>query len=200
MPLLHLLLECRVRIIAEQLKQTKPDVLLLCSYLHDSIQLTRAFKEHGIQPQAIIGSGAGSKDPAFAQTLGEDAESWMVVNEWNVDMKRAGTEKVNAAFRQRFGTDMNGIAAVSYVSIWILKEALEQAGSTRGENLRRALTNLQVKTGPATILPMGRVVFDAKGNNAAMPIITQIQQGKQRTVWPRELASTRPRFGQYFIQ
>lgn len=186
--------------IAKQIRRVMPDVILHSSYLHDSVKLARSFKKVGVRPKAIIGTGAGSKDPEFANSLGRDAQNWMVVNEWSGDMQRAGTQRLNERFRRRFGEDMNGIAAVSYVGIWILKEAIEKCASTDGETLRTALATLHVHGGPATILPMGRVIFDAKGNNAAMPIITQIQHGKQRTVWPRELASVRPVFSRYFSE
>lgn len=186
--------------VALQISRASPDIILQSSYLNDSVHLTRALKLAGVHPKAIIGTGAGSKDPKFITALGSDGEYWMVVNEWSPDMKRRGMSDLNERFKKRYGYNMNGIGAVCYSVIWIAKEALEVSKSVDGARLRDAIASLNIDYGPATILPRGRVFFDGEGNNVALPIVTQIIDSDNKMVWPREIASTPPVFGRYFTK
>jgi len=177
-----------------KLKAAKPDVVVHNSYMNDSLLLARTSKELDFNPKAFFATGAGPKDPNFAKVLGKDAEYWLIISEWNGDMKREGAADLNARFSKRFGQAMDGIAAMTYISTWILEDALERAGSADREKLRAALAKTDITSGPAASVATGRIRFDAKGQNDFTNLVTQIIGGTQRTVWPAEAASRKAVF------
>ncbi len=178
--------------VCHALQAARPDVVLQTSYLLDSIQIARLMDQQKIHPSVIIATGAGPKDPEFIRSLGSASDYWFVVNEWNYDMMRPGAKELNERYRARYGVDMDGIAAMSYMSTWLVKEALENAGTTQREDLARVLRDIDLDYGPGAILPLGGVAFDENGQNRFQTIMTQIIDGKHRTVWPPELASSEP--------
>jgi branched-chain amino acid transport system substrate-binding protein len=167
-----------------KLKASKPDVLVHNSYMNDSLLLARTSKELDFNPMAFFAAGAGPKDPNFAKVLGKDAEYWLVVSEWNSDMKREGAADLNKRFTKKYGQAMDGIAAMCYISTWVAKEALERAGSADREKLRDALAKIDIRSGPASMVATNRIAFDENGQTDFTNLITQIIDGIQRTVWP----------------
>jgi branched-chain amino acid transport system substrate-binding protein len=167
-----------------KLKASKPDVVVHNSYMNDSLLLARTSKELDFNPKAFFAAGAGPKDPNFAKVLGKDSEYWLVISEWNGDMKREGAYDLNERFTKKFGQAMDGIAAMCYISTWILQDALERAGSADREKLRAALAKTNITSGPASMVATGRISFDDQGQNDFTNLVTQIIDGKQRTVWP----------------
>jgi branched-chain amino acid transport system substrate-binding protein len=172
-----------------KLKAAKPDVVVHNSYMNDSLLLARTSKELDFNPMAFFATGAGPKDPNFAKVLGKDAEYWLVISEWNGDMKREGAADLNERFIKKYGQPMDGIAAMCYISTYILKDALERAGSADREKLRDALAKTDITTGPASMVATGRIAFDETGQNEFTNLVTQIIDGTQRTVWPANTAA-----------
>lgn len=175
-----------------QLTTARPNIVLQSSYLHDAIRIARAMKQLHFSPDVMLATGAGPKDPVFIQRLGREADFWLVINEWNNDMQRSGATDLNQRFRRRYGQDLDGISAMSYVTTWVLKEAIERAGASDRESVRDALEKIYIDRGPASIVPLGRIALDTDGQGEFAALVTQIVNGKHRTVWPKELATSAP--------
>ena len=172
-----------------KLKAAKPDVVVHNSYMNDSLLLARTSKELDFNPMAFFAAGAGPKDPNFAKVLGKDSEYWLVISEWNGDMKREGAADLNERFAKKYGQPMDGIAAMCYISTWILQDALERSGSADRQKLRDALAKTDINSGPASMVATSHISFDDYGQNAFTNLVTQIIDGKQRTVWPSGAAA-----------
>jgi branched-chain amino acid transport system substrate-binding protein len=172
-----------------KLKAARPDVVVHNSYLQDSILLARTSKELDFTPKAFFAAGAGPKDPNFVKQIGKDAEHWLVISEWNPDMKREGAAELGRRFLKKYGQPMDGIAAMCYITTWVLKDGLERAGSANREKLRAALAKTDITSGPGAMVATGQIRFDETGQNDFTNLVTQIIDGEQRTVWPREVAA-----------
>lgn len=172
-----------------KLKAAKPDVVVHNSYMNDSLLLARTSKELDFNPKAFFAAGAGPKDPNFAKVLGKEAEYWLVISEWNGDMKREGAADLNDRFTKKYGQAMDGIAAMCYISTWILQDALERSGSADRGKLRGALSKTDINSGPASMVATNHISFDDYGQNAFTNLVTQIIDGTQRTVWPSGAAA-----------
>ena len=171
-----------------RIKQLDPDALLLVSYLSDAVLITKTMKELGIDVP-IVGTSAGHIDPAYISTLGSDADYTFTVGEWAPDVKKKGVTEIAKRFKDKFGIDMNGHAAETYMSTYVLVDALERAGSTDRKALRDALAETNL-CGDQNILPYDCVRFDETGQSPeAQLIIMQIIDGEHKTVWPFEAAS-----------
>jgi branched-chain amino acid transport system substrate-binding protein len=100
---------------------------------------------------------------------------------------------------------MNGHSAQAYTAVWILKTAIEKAGSTNRDAIRDALKNTKIEKafpgGNEIILPYDSISFEdvvwqgishQNTNAKAIVALAQIQNGKLLTVWPFQYTSNRP--------
>jgi branched-chain amino acid transport system substrate-binding protein len=85
-------------------------------------------------------------------------------------------------------------ALAGYAGTWILKEALEKAGSASREDVAKALHEMDLTTGPAAAsIPTGRVKFTENGQ-LDKPMVTAFEwmNGKPFTVFPESVAEAKP--------
>ncbi len=179
-----------------KLKQAKPDVILMVTYISDAILLQKGFKEHRIEPIAFIGSSSGHSDPSFVRQVGPLAEYLFDLTEWSSDLKHNPLVKKVADSYQAWNKDkrpMNGGAAYCYAGAWVLKDAIERARSTKPDAIRKALSETNIKEGPATIVPFSPIQFDEKGQAKNTTVImVQYRDGKRQTVWPDRVKALDP--------
>ena len=78
----------------------------------------------------------------------------------------------------------------NYGHVWILKEAMEAAGSCDKAKVSESLHKIDMKTGPATLFPGGRIKFDEKGRRVDSDIVVvQWQDGEPRLIYPADVAA-----------
>ena len=170
----------------------QPDVFFCYAItLEDAYLIVRKFTETGLNrtiPQCYYGGGLMSPD--FLKVCGEElVEGKLGISDWNVVAKAIPLEeKYKARYGEAF---LPKDAALAYGTGWIIKEALEKAGSTNRQALRTALTQLNVTTGNATVL-WGPVSFKSSGDinlGEFACVLVQWQSGELKTVFPEDLAT-----------
>ena len=75
----------------------------------------------------------------------------------------------------------------SYAALIVAAAAIDNAKSAQPQAIRDALRQLNI---PET--PFGPIKFDARGQNQHPVIVTQVQGGKYKVVWPAEAAEAKP--------
>ncbi|MGN0373406.1 MAG: ABC transporter substrate-binding protein [Bariatricus sp.] len=184
------------------LKQADPDAILCDSYIGDATLFIQTLKEQNYSPKMIVAKANGFTDPSFITNLGAIANGVASVVEFNPDLVN-GVE-INEEFKAEYGVDMNGHSAESYTVVWLFKTAIEEAGSTDGEAVKNALTNLEINGefpgGRKIILPYDKIKFENydlagephyRDNTSASVAIAQIQDGEWKTVWPFNFTDTK---------
>jgi branched-chain amino acid transport system substrate-binding protein len=182
------------------LKKANPDALVADSYISDAILLTKTMGEQAYKPKLMVCKATGFIDPTFIKNVGGLANGISTATEWAPDMIKG--QDINAAFKAKYGVDMNGHSANAYTATWILKTAIEQADSVTKDKIREALTNVRIEkkfpNGPEVILPYDVIEFvdvEIKGvmhtnlNNNAITTVAQIQDGVYKTVWPFDVTT-----------
>ena len=177
------------------LKRANPDILVADNYISDCILLTKTMGEQNFRPGIVIGKATGFIDPTYIPNVGGLANGITTALEWAPDMINGA--ETNKAFRAVYGIDMNGHSANAYTTVWVLKTAIEQAGSTDRQKIRDALANIKISkkfpNGPDIILPYDEIEFiDVEINGVphtnlnfnAITAVAQIQDGQYKTVWP----------------
>ena len=170
-----------------KIKQMNPDAVLLVSYLSDAVLITKTMKELGINAP-IVGTSAGHIDPAYISTLGKDADYTFTVGEWATDVKKKGVVEISKRFKEKFGVDMNGHAAETYMSTYVLADALEEQARLivkSSEMLLQKRSFVAIKT----FSPMIVYASPDWAISKAQLIIMQIIDGQHKTVWPFDAAS-----------
>lgn len=177
-----------------RLKDAAPDVVFLASYTQDSILITRTMKELDFNAKAVIGLDGGHILPSYIEALGPLANYVFAEARWSPDINKPLAQEVNAEYKARFGTDMDGHNARAYTAVWTLYYAIEAAGSRDKEAIRDALANLYVPP-EKIIMTWDGIKFDDTGQNVlGSPCIVQIQEQKFKTVYPYEIATADPVF------
>lgn len=175
-----------------KLKRAKADVVFMTSNAADAILLTNTMSEMRVNVKAIITSGGGHADPSFLEAAGKNAEYLFDIVEWETDLNRVGLKETNAKYKAKFGYNMNGESMDAYASMWLIKAALEKAGSTEPESIRKALNNIKFCDGKAQMLAYNCIEFDETGQNKnASLVIVQIRKNGDKmerlTVWPKDV-------------
>ncbi len=176
--------------VVNKIRRARPDVLMLVSNAADAILLTNTLADYKVRPKVIIGSGGGHADPTFLSGAGSNARYVFDIVEWEADVNKSGAKETNAKYKEKYGSNMTGEAVDAYVSMYVLADALERAGSLEPAKIREALASTDLKTGPGMIVTYDAIKFDESGQNenAALSVvqINDIGSGLERiTVWPK---------------
>lgn len=176
--------------VVQKIRRARPDVLMLVSNAADAILLTNTLADYKVKPKAIIASGGGHADPSFLKATGSNARYLFDIVEWETDVNKPGVKEINQKFKARYGYNLAGESVDAYIAMYVIKNALERAGSTDPVKIREALAKTNLRSGPAMIASYDAIEFDATGQNkhAALSIvqINDLGNGLERiTVWPK---------------
>ena len=176
----------------QQLKSVNPQVVMQSSYLGDAILSMKTYKELGFSPDMILANNAGFTDTEFRRTLGKDSDYVITREVWSPDLAKNNPliKQVNDLFNQRYKTDFTGNSSRDFTGVMVLADAINRAGSTDPEAIRKALTETNIP-GNKIIMPWKGVKFDEHGQNIyGSGILVQIIDGKYHTIWPLDVATS----------
>jgi branched-chain amino acid transport system substrate-binding protein len=176
--------------ILKKVQTANVDVLIVASYLDDSIAFTRQMRELKINPQ-MLGMAIGPALPKFYETLGVSAESIYGSSQWEPESatlprlagEYPGAREFIEAYRREFpGADLSYHSASGYAACELLLEAIKRTGSLDRDKLRETLLALNLNT------PFGAFKVDSGGfQTGHRTQIFQWLHGNKVIVWPEEL-------------
>ena len=175
----------------QTLKAAAPKVVMQSSYLGDALLSMKTYKELGFSPDMILANDAGFSDTEFIKTLGKDADYVISREVWALDLadKNPLIKQVNDLYRSRYNADFTGNSARTFTGMMVMADAINRAGSTDPEAIRKALAATDIP-GSKLIMPWRGVKFDESGQNVlGSGILVQIVDGKYHTVWPFNVAA-----------
>ena len=166
-------------------KNSKPDLVFMVSYVADAILLMRQARELALTPMAFLGAGAGFANSQFAKET-NISHGVFSSTQWTPAVSWPGAREFAQTYEKRYGKPASYHAATAYTSMWILGQVASAANGDR-EKIRTGL-----ESGKWDTLD-GPVMFaDYEGythQNKHQMLVDQIQNGKFVTVWPTELAT-----------
>lgn len=173
--------------------EAKPDFVMATSYLNDAILITRTMYEMNLTPLGILGTG-GYDQPDYLKACGNLANNILISAMWSHKLKLPNVSRVNAEFKKAYGFNMTGFAAMCYSATYVVKDALERAGSVDREKVRNALADTHLKAGTGGNLLHYDIWFDKKTGQDpdAYELTEQIQNGQLVPIWPKNLAPGKP--------
>lgn len=175
-----------------KVKASKADLLLVSGYFGDSKLIAETASKLRMGIQALVGlANAAYSNPRFINDNKELTEHLLDGNYWH-NPKSARAKAVFAAYQKKFDSPMTSHGVQCYQVVYVLKDALERAGSTDRDKLRDAIA----KTNLADhILPQDEIRFEVSGENAnASPALLQVQNGRPIAVGPARFAEAKPVF------
>lgn len=175
----------------QALKAANPNLVLQSSYTADAILSMKTYKELGFTPDMILANNAGFTDTEFIKTLGKDAEYVITREVFALDLAKTKPmiKQVNDLLYSRSKINFTGNSSRAFSGLLVLADAINRAGSTDAEAIRKALVATDI-SGKNMIMPWKGVKFDAQGQNIlGQGILVQIVDGRYNTVWPWNMAT-----------
>jgi branched-chain amino acid transport system substrate-binding protein len=177
--------------IAVAVRDANPDVIFLgTTTFDDSVAIIRALSAVKLK-KPILGTGAQFLTPEFFRALGPANVDGVMATQGSAITKNPFAVEFLERFKKRSGEGWTIHNTTStYAEIWIVKEALEKAGSADPVKVRDALASIH-STNPAATAFLGvDVKFEPNGQNAgALNFIVQWQNGAPVLVSPPQVAT-----------
>jgi branched-subunit amino acid ABC-type transport system permease component/ABC-type branched-subunit amino acid transport system substrate-binding protein len=169
-----------------RVKSLNPDAVLMVSYLADATLLMRQAREIDFNPRVFTAGGSGFSLPDFIKGAAETAEYTISVTQWTPDAGWPGSRDWAERYRKRFQVEPGYHSVQAYVTLKILAEAIERAGTTDRTAIRNEIRNTNTDS------IFGPIRFDEAGQNDHPVAITQVLGGRFVTVWPPSVAVRQP--------
>jgi branched-chain amino acid transport system substrate-binding protein len=174
-----------------KLISSKPDVVIHTSSVTDAILFTRTFKEMNLAPKGFM-TMAGYMESDYLPTVKADGNYFLVRCTFALDLarKKPVVGQVADLYKKKYGIDMGENTARSFSAPFVVADAINRAGSTDTEAVRKALEETDI-SGDRIINPWKGIKFDPEShqNIYASAMIVQIQDQRYYAVWPWDVAS-----------
>jgi branched-chain amino acid transport system substrate-binding protein len=176
-----------------QLKEKKPDVVLMIAYTSDAILFAKTMQALDYKPAMIIADDSGYSDPSFIKAVGKISQGVFNRSSWNLGPPGSPTAIIAEMYKKKSGDEMDDTAAREMTAFLVLMEAIDRAGSTDPAKIQAALKATDLKPDQLMIGYKG-VKFDDKGQNVlAAGVVIQLQDGENYVaVWPKASAEKAP--------
>ncbi|MEP9352516.1 ABC transporter substrate-binding protein [Xanthobacter sp. KR7-65] len=181
--------------MVQKLRATKPDFMLFysTSFPDAKLVLTK-MNEFGLGkgklPAVTVGVQLAS--PEMLKAVGPELLEGLIVVAPNWPSK--AQEAALPGLTKRSGEPWLGQDTIStYGDVWLVKDALERAGSADGAKVMAALRATNRADGPADYYLGDHVAFDDKGRRIGGAVgLVQWQGGMPYLIWPKEDAVRTP--------
>lgn len=139
----------------QKIRRSGADTLIFGGYYPEASKLVTAIRARKIEINFV--SEDGVKTEAFLKLAGKDGEGVYASSALD-NAQRPVTLEAIKAHRDTFGTDPGQFFENAYSATLALLNAVEKAGTTEPEAVKKALRSEWVET------PVGRISFDERGD------------------------------------
>src|ERR1700761_3452504 len=176
-----------------QLKEKKPDVVIMIAYASDAILYQKTMQSLDYKPPMMIADDSGYSDPSFIKAVGNISQGVFNRSSWVVGPPGSPTAIIADMYKKRSGDEMDDTAGRQMQAFLVLCDAIDRAGSTDPAKIQAALKATDLKPDQLMMAYKG-VKFDDKGQNIlASGQIIQLQDGANYvSVWPKASAVKDP--------
>lgn len=181
--------ETDYKALLQRVKEKDPEVIYYASYLLDAITLMKQTAQVDLNPRYLTAAGTGfsaAEFPSADKGAGKYAEYTFSVSQWLPSAKWAGSKQFDEAYFKRASTHPAYHGMQAYAALLVAADAIKNAGSEDHQKIADAIRKEHLDT------PFGPIAFDAKGQNAHPVLITQVQSGQYKVVWPPDHAEAKP--------
>jgi branched-chain amino acid transport system substrate-binding protein len=167
-----------------QAKAANADAFLSDAHLPDFITMHRQYTQMGLYHKFAT-YGARGPDQKGREALGPAADYLVAGLWWTPALTSPQSQKFTEKWKNRYKVTPDWFQALGYETARVLFAGITKAGTLEGPKLRDALASLEF---PDSILPDGKISFDARGKPKTSYVMTQNLPGnKVGMVWPRAI-------------
>ena len=137
-----------VSAIVTSIRNSGADFVYWCGYHADGSTVIKQLRSGGYE--GVICVGDGSASPELITACGEDGEGVYVTSPPYVELAEGG-DKFIADYKAKYKMGPGTYATLCYDTIYLLKAAIEKAGTVEMEAVRDAVQNIEYKGLSGTI-------------------------------------------------
>lgn len=154
-----------------KISSQNPDVLLVPDYYEQAALISTQAREIGLKSKFIGPDGWDGVAKALDKSSYGAIEGSYFTNHYSLEDQNPKVQNFLKAYREKFNEDPSAFSALSYDAAYLLKEAIEKAGTTDNEAVIKALkeSNFNGVT--------GQLKFDDKNNPIKAVTILKIEDG-----------------------
>ncbi len=174
--------------IAQKLKSENPDAVIGLSY-GEAAAVKKAFDEADFHP-VILGVSSGWAGTPLIETLKDQSNGIFAAAGFDSDLVSASPE-----LQAMSDAHVKATGSIPDTNYWIfngagfvIANALEAAGSSAPDKVKIALGQVKMKFADPNLPIVGGVDMENGENAAAAPPVLEVQNQKQVTVWPADVA------------
>ena len=173
--------------ILVKVKEAKPDLVYMISYLMDASLLMRQCMELQVMPNLFVGGAAGFTLPEFYKNAGKASEGVFSATLWYQTLPYPGAKEYYEKFSKKFEMETEYHGAEAYASAYVIADALKRTKAMTPDAVRESLLATDMKT---VFGPVKFIAYDKMTNQNKLPTyLVQWVNGKLELVWPKEVAS-----------
>jgi len=176
--------------LLQRVKGKNPEVIYFASYLLDASTLMRQSEQLNLNPKYYTSAGTGfaaAEFPAADKGAGKYAEYTFSVSQWLPSAKWRGSAEFDQKYFALAGSHPAYHGMEAYAVLIAAAAAIDIAKSDQPAAIRDAIKQLNLAE-----TPFGPVKFDARGQNLHPVLVTQVQGGQYKVVWPLDAAESKP--------
>ena len=172
-----------------RVRNSKPDVVFMCSLAIEGALLMRQSQELNLTPKVFVGAAQGFTISQFMLAAGGASDYVYSIDLWSPMLPYAGAQKYFDDYVTRFLSSVNYHGAQAYACVQVIADALNRSESLTTDSVRQALaaTDMQTVFGPV------RFVSEDKKTqqNSVQTFLSQWLGGTLEIVWPEKYATAR---------
>jgi len=176
--------------LLQRVKGKNPEVIYFASYLLDASTLMRQTEQLNLNPKYYTSAGTGfaaAEFPTPDKGAGKYAEYTFSVSQWLPSAKWKGSAEFDQKFFTLAGSHPAYHAMEAYAALVVAAAAIDNAKAHQPQAIRDAIKQVNLAE-----TPFGPVKFDDRGQNQHPVLVTQVQGGQYKVVWPSEAAESKP--------
>jgi branched-chain amino acid transport system substrate-binding protein len=174
----------------QNVRAAEPDALFVVAYPPTATLFINATKQLDYLPPSVMAFGAGFIDAGFIESAGEGLEGMSRRVAWSEDLgsRNPAAKLVADEYRKRYDAPLTENSARVFTTIMALAQAVNNARSVDPDQIRAALTALDIP-GRDTIMPWDGIKFDDQHQNTgARAVVEQRLNGAWKVVYPKDVA------------
>jgi branched-chain amino acid transport system substrate-binding protein len=153
------------------IKAANPDMIFVPAYYTEAALIALQARELGIE-QPLAG-GDGWDSPKLFEIAGDAVDGCYFSNHYTQEDPSEEVQEFIRKYQEKYGAVPDAMAALGYDSVYVLKDALERAGSTDPEALRDAIAATGNFPGVT-----GTITLDENRNASKPAVVLKIEGGK----------------------
>lgn len=170
-----------------KVKEAKPDLVYMISYLMDASLLMRQSMELRVDPKLFVGGAAGFTLPEFPKNAGKAAERVFSATLWYQSLPYPGAKTYYDNYVKKYNKPTEYHGAEAYSAAFVIADTLKRAKSMKPEDVREALAGTDMMTvfGPVKFIAYGKMT----NQNKLPTYLVQWIDGNLELVWPKKVSS-----------